>query len=63
MEEILEKIKEKLIESIKLSNTEGIDIDRIVNAFVRLKRLEVEISELDTQDEIIIRYIEEKANE
>lgn len=56
-------VKERLIQSLHLAEIDRIPINKIIFAYVNLKRLELELDNAnsDERDTIIIKYVEELA--
>lgn len=63
-EEILQLVKDRLIEALQLANIENIPINKVIFAYVNLKRLELEMNnaDKDAQHTIFVRYIDELAH-
>jgi hypothetical protein len=64
-DEFKEVIKERLFEALGLSKVDGIPINKLIFAYTMFKRLELEIddSQKDNYDRIIVEYIETKAKD
>jgi hypothetical protein len=61
--ELLQLVKDRLIEALQLSSIEGVPINKLVFAYVNLKRLELEMNaaDKDEQHTIFVRYVDELA--
>jgi hypothetical protein len=55
--EIMDLLYAKLLEAIHNAKIEGIPIDKLINAYINLVRLQ---NELSSETEISIKYVEEK---
>jgi hypothetical protein len=62
--ELLQLVKDRLIEALQLANIENIPINKIIFAYVNLKRLEMEMSNADKDEQhtIFVRYVDELAH-
>jgi hypothetical protein len=62
-QEILQLVKDKLIEALQLAQIENIPVNKIIFAYVNLKRLELEMNaaDKDEQHTIFVRYVDELA--
>jgi hypothetical protein len=63
--ELLQLVKDRLIEALQLAQIENIPINKIIFAYVTLKRLELEMNaaDKDEQHTIFVRYIDELARD
>jgi hypothetical protein len=64
-QEILQLVKDKLIEALQLAQIENIPINKVIFAYVNLKRLELEMNaaDKDEQHTIFVRYVDELARD
>jgi hypothetical protein len=64
-QEILQLVKDKLIEALQLAQIENIPVNKIIFAYVNLKRLELEMNaaDKDEQHTIFVRYVDELARD
>lgn len=60
-DEFKEIIKEKLLEALGLSQTEGIPINKLIFAYTMFKRLELNEQNTEGLDRIIVEYIDNSA--
>jgi hypothetical protein len=62
-QEILQLVKDKLIEALQLASVENVPLNKLVFAYVNLKRLEIEMNNADKDEQhtIFVRYVDELA--
>jgi hypothetical protein len=63
-EELLQLVKDRLIEALQLASVENVPINKLVFAYVNLKRLELEMQNVDKDEQhtIFVRYVDELAS-
>jgi hypothetical protein len=61
--ELLQLVKDKLIEALQLASVENVPLNKLVFAYVNLKRLEMEMDKVDKDEQhtIFVRYVDELA--